>query len=422
MLIVFFILGVVGNALAFYIYYQKKDKTTSTLFILSLAATDFFTCLIGIPYTLAAELLKYKLHYDFVCKCYMFLMTFNIPLSAFIMVAVGFDRYFCICHPFLHVMTVKRAKICLICLTLLASVFGIITALGYGVYYLDIKEVPVSLTSSGSSLATLVGSTTMTTVVDGRADTGSVYSVLNGTSNIVPVSAGDSLYEATTRLLSTATVTPPGGDARVNNTDSEEEPEYIMLNKTVTIYFGTCVGNPLIYSNDFHDVYQKIYAALFLVCFLVLALLYALIYRSILIRRAWKAKRKRMSCYASTVNGPETAPEETQLTNINNGNNGTETTTTGRVPTRTSVALRDRMLYANIKTAAMLFVVTVVFVISFLPSWLIGLKAVGMNYIIFYIFFLNNVANPFIYAFMNRTFRDDLRSLLKRMKNRLSGW
>ena len=58
MLVVFFVLGVVGNALAFYIYYQKRDKTTSTLFILSLAATDFLTCLIGIPYTLATEMLK----------------------------------------------------------------------------------------------------------------------------------------------------------------------------------------------------------------------------------------------------------------------------------------------------------------------------------------------------------------------------
>ena len=58
MLSVFLVLGVVGNALAFYIYYQKKDKTTSTLFILSLAATDFFTCLIGIPYTLATEILR----------------------------------------------------------------------------------------------------------------------------------------------------------------------------------------------------------------------------------------------------------------------------------------------------------------------------------------------------------------------------
>lgn len=58
MLSCFFILGVVGNALAFYIYYQKRDKTTSTLFILSLAATDFFTCLIAIPYTMAAEMLR----------------------------------------------------------------------------------------------------------------------------------------------------------------------------------------------------------------------------------------------------------------------------------------------------------------------------------------------------------------------------
>lgn len=120
--------------------------------------------------------------------------------------------------------------------------------------------------------------------------------------------------------------------------------------------------------------------------------------------------------------------EETQLTNINGNNavNADGTTTGGgggkNASSKTSVALRDRMLYANIKTAAMLFVVSVVFAISFLPSWLIGLGVMPMNYILFYVFFLNNVANPFIYAFMNRTFRDDLRQLCRRIKNRLSDW
>lgn len=58
MLGLFLVLGVVGNALAFYIYYQKRDKTTSTLFILSLAATDFITCLISIPYTIITEVVQ----------------------------------------------------------------------------------------------------------------------------------------------------------------------------------------------------------------------------------------------------------------------------------------------------------------------------------------------------------------------------
>ena len=359
---------------------------------------------------------RYWLKYDLVCKGYLFCMTFNIPLSAFIMVAVGFDRYFCICHPFLHAMTVKRAKICLVCLTLLASGLGVVTALGYGVYYTEMVERTVNMSAptaaSSESMAVAAGATTVTTVLETRGESeailGSVYSVVNGTSNSLPVSAGSG-FEPTTRSVSSAAA------------DGSELWTEARVNQTVVMYYGYCVPNQLILSKHFTDVYQKVYAATFLLSFLIIALLYALIYRSILIRRAWKAKRKRMSCYSSTVNGQETAAEETQLTNVNNGNTGVEVPT-GRVSSRTSVALRDRMLYANIKTAAMLFVVTVVFIISFLPSWLIGLEAIPMYYILFYIFFLNNVANPFIYAFMNRTFRDDLRQLLRRIKNRLSGW
>ena len=120
------------------------------------------------------------------------------------------------------------------------------------------------------------------------------------------------------------------------------------------------------------------------------------------------------------------AAEETQLTNINGNNavnqtagNGATTKSNSRVA---SVALRDRMLYANIKTAAMLFVVSIVFIISFVPSWFVGLGVINFNPISFYIFYFNSVANPFIYAFMNRTFRDDLKLVVKRIKSRLSDW
>jgi len=50
----------------------------------------------------------------------------------------------------------------------------------------------------------------------------------------------------------------------------------------------------------------------------------------------------------------------------------------------------------------MLFVVTVVFVLTFLPAFLMVLKLVPHNIIVFYFYFANNVANPVIYSFMNR--------------------
>ena len=57
---------------------------------------------------------------------------------------------------------------------------------------------------------------------------------------------------------------------------------------------------------------------------------------------------------------------------------------------------------ANLRTAVMLFVVTVVFVITFLPAFLMALKLIPYNIIVFYFYFANNVANPVIYSFMNQ--------------------
>ena len=60
---------------------------------------------------------------------------------------------------------------------------------------------------------------------------------------------------------------------------------------------------------------------------------------------------------------------------------------------------RKRNRVANVKTAAMLFVVTVVFVVTFLPAFLMTVHLLPYNLVIFYMYFANNVANPVIYSF-----------------------
>ena len=72
---------------------------------------------------------------------------------------------------------------------------------------------------------------------------------------------------------------------------------------------------------------------------------------------------------------------------------------------------KDKLLMANLKTAAMLFVVTVVFIVTYTPAFLMALEILPYNIVIFYMYFANNVANPVIYSFMNKNFRDDLRKV-----------
>ncbi|XP_005110361.1 uncharacterized protein LOC101856136 [Aplysia californica] len=471
------VFGTVGNALAFFIYYRKREKGTSTIFILSLAVTDFFTCLIAMPYTIVHEMIQYRHHYDVSCKMYLFIQTFNIPLSALIMVAIAFDRYFCICHPFLHVVTVPRAKICIVLLTFVSVLLGVVPTLAHGVYYYEDVAVsvndtiansqdamangdflrdsssgfgpasPSSLTSSPSSLYSSPPSPLSLASAYSRNDDAKTAIAFIG-STVAPLGSWKTTSEDTlytnglflepdedfindlaghsrgysyeTDLARTASTFPTLSTSSPVSGSTSNTSSYfsILLKENGTSqpapqkklrFLGHCVMSNVIFSEEATFFYQKFYAALFLVEFIVIAVLYALIYRSILVRRAWKAKRKRMSCYAST-NCPETVAEETQLTNINGA--ATENIQPKKNP-RISATMRDRTLYANIKTAAMLFVVTIFFVLSFLPSWFMGLKVVHFNVIVFYMFYINNVINPIVYAFMNRTFRDDLFQLLK---------
>ena len=78
-----------------------------------------------------------------------------------------------------------------------------------------------------------------------------------------------------------------------------------------------------------------------------------------------------------------------------------------------ALSIKEKTLLANIRTAVMLFVVTIVFLIAFLPAWLMASGLLAYNQVVFYMYFVYHTANPFIYAFMNKSFRDDLGKVIK---------
>lgn len=78
-----------------------------------------------------------------------------------------------------------------------------------------------------------------------------------------------------------------------------------------------------------------------------------------------------------------------------------------------------RHVLQTFKSASILFVVSVVFILTCLPALLMANDCIPMNLIGFYLVFANHACNPFIYCFMNRSFREDLRNIWqRRMLNR----
>lgn len=350
MLGTFSVFGSIGNALVLIVFSRTKEALTSTLFILTLAVTDLLTCAIVIPYTMIMLHLNFKIQYDILCKLYQFAITSNVPFSALLMAAIAVDRYLCICHPFLQIMNTRKAKIIIFLLALVALSLGVLPALSSGTYQMVIVE-------SGSS---------------------DIYHNHLSNENIM-------LNQSTT----------------VQSSSTQEE--YVIT------YNGSCTTNTLLVSPGVRDMYKTGYASVYLISLLVVVILYGLIYRYILKHRAHSLKQ-RTSQRIAEPNRDDT--EEIDKPMIKRGTHGKSQVDENHSDDKRVLALKEKLRIANIKTAIMLSVVAAVFLVAFLPAWLMVIRVIALNPIIFYIYFSYNVVNPIIYAFMNQTFRADLRYIL----------
>uniref|UniRef100_A0A2C9LL03 G-protein coupled receptors family 1 profile domain-containing protein n=1 Tax=Biomphalaria glabrata TaxID=6526 RepID=A0A2C9LL03_BIOGL len=520
---------------------------SSKNFILSISistGTDFITCLITIPYTVVFELLTYKLVYDLACKSYMFLITSTVPFSAYIMVAIALDRYFCICHPFLHAFTIPRAKALIFCMGIPAITFGIITGMSYGTYFYDeIEYVDINVTDvtklpaeleelnltenkliyydtcvhtkvyfsdsflnfykkvhalnflvayvivailyimiyksiftrrankarrkknnlypvSGTKLKTQPAEETQMTVIQ-NADNDSPKMINNQARKdakcarkITLTARNDptAFVKAGSRVV---TIPEVQEDERTNLLPSSDEvgqtdttnvtkisaaEEDVRAGHNLQENINTNISpNKRALSEDptnRNDKSQNGYVK-------------GTAERSNLESDSEGTKKNdedtnNVNVYNGTA--PEEKPllpqpvptpvqpslvppntlslkpnaishqcTETKLAASKKHATGKHVTTDGQtnsIKRKRPSTVRDRNLMANIKTAFMLFIVTLVFIVAFLPALLMANELIPLNLIVFYSYFIYNVANPFIYAFMNQTFREDLTKIV----------
>ena len=80
---------------------------------------------------------------------------------------------------------------------------------------------------------------------------------------------------------------------------------------------------------------------------------------------------------------------------------------------------RSEKSAAHYKNVYLLFIVTVVFIASWLPLWL-AYGGVSVPRDVQYMFLLNSVVNPFIYSIMSAMFRNDLRMFCRKTRSRLT--
>lgn len=398
--------GILGNALAIFVFSRQKHKLSSTIFILTLAVTDFITSLVTMPYTVVMELMDYNITYDFPCKLYQFMKTTTIPFSAFVMVAIALDRYLCIVYPFKHIMTVKKAKITVFVLSMYAFMIGILASLMIGTYH---RPGPPRCEPKPISDVTLVQY-----LDDKQAN----FTINPDTVNTVI----DKKENAT------------GGEP----VDTSEE----------IIHTGICKQTTLIFNSSFIHNYQIIYSALFGVCAVLVIILYCLTYRSVLAHRSKRLNLSNKCCGMFGTEAENANHDNTESTKLKKGEhlpimNGNEEKDCSiqlqekfrdRAGTGESEAVTEhgkndtgahgrqggisraklkKLRVANIKTALMLSIVAFMYIVAFTPAWMMALQVLSMNVIVYYLYFTYNVANPVIYAFLNNNFRTHLQAMFR---------
>ncbi|WAR31845.1 OX2R-like protein [Mya arenaria] len=367
MLSAFTLCGVIGNCMVLFIYHQRK-RTSATFFIMTLAATDLFTSLTLIPFTIVAELFSNELPYDFLCKVLMFLVVNNVQFSVFLIAVIAIDRYLCICHPFLNGNTVFRAKGTVVCAMILAGTFGVLTSLNYSVETIYISD-----------------DTNMS---------------LNGTQNIFKT-ANFTQLDLPFNCSSNQT-TNCGNNAGLNGSRN------LIVHRTM------CQTN--VFFGDYYlYIYRYVYASTFIVSVVIVNICYGLIYchlhrhrvrlRKILAMSSKIRQKKRIGeAVACSKNSPcigSSVPSPAK-----------ESTTENEPKHKKLTTERTSVLLMNVRTAFMLFIVTVLFLATYLPAWLMSFELIDFNLCVFYLYLINHATNPIIYAFMSKDFRQDIKRLL----------
>ncbi|VDP70059.1 unnamed protein product [Echinostoma caproni] len=174
----------------------------------------------------------------------------------------------------------------------------------------------------------------------------------------------------------------------------------------------------------FYLIVQKGNTASFVVSILFVLILYSLILKVVI-----KAHRRMRKMHEHSLNAQKQSAQ-LSLEQFGPVADGTESSFSAedglsvlpdcgtqprpsRMRMRFSIkGLTESGLWREIRSASVLFVVAVVYIIVFTPSLLIANKLVNFTLIGYNFFFLNNMSNPLIYCFMSRAFRSKLRILL----------
>ena len=110
MMSVIFVCGCIGNSVVLLVYVPKKNKSTANVFMMLLAVVDFSSSILLHPYLIRKLFHLYGPN-PITCKVFEFVNHTGLAVQGCLMLSIAIDRYYAICHPLKFENNFLRAKV-----------------------------------------------------------------------------------------------------------------------------------------------------------------------------------------------------------------------------------------------------------------------------------------------------------------------
>ncbi|ESO97936.1 hypothetical protein LOTGIDRAFT_153047 [Lottia gigantea] len=400
-----FLIGTIGNILVVVVFARSFVKHNSTYLILTLAVVDLTINLVNIPGVLLKEW-YYPFRSDTVCRMWELIQMATIPISALILVAIAFDRYFLICKAFKGPIPLFWSKLFLCCAIIIGLVLGIPPMLAVGVH-----QVKNSVAPPTSENLYYIGLCEPNFILI-KSDTLKNYWIFLTLLFILIIMILTTLYVfiflkvyEQSKKWNTArnNKVKPKSRKKMDMLDDEKRQNgglprinFRGLNRFTRLFRQRVDENCFDSKNNVFLVTispienqesttcHKEYTAIEQISPELLS-----------------DKRKHHVRSEKTKNNNNSADSKPQKQKSKRVKNGSES---------------HRQKKAHVKTAYVLCIVTFIYIISYLPTFLITHNVITGNIFLFYFYFIHSASNPVIYSFMNVQFRNEIKRLFTRKK------
>ena len=119
------LLGIFGNIVTIIMFSKYIKRTTTSVFIISLAIVDLVVCSFSMPIWLVSLLTEQRMDSDFLCRAKKLVDFLAVPLSGTILLVIAIDRFLLIFLVRTDIVTKLRARLIIVALTIVCGCIAI---------------------------------------------------------------------------------------------------------------------------------------------------------------------------------------------------------------------------------------------------------------------------------------------------------